>query len=69
LEVYFNQPTGKPAGLRCVQLDDRYRSRIFGQPERPDVCRRLRPSQSMCGSNRDEALRDLAELDAATRPS
>jgi hypothetical protein len=41
---------------------------IFGQPERPEVCRRLRPSPSMCGGDRDEAMRYLAELDAATRP-
>ena len=61
-------PNGKPAGIRCAQLDDQFRCRIFGQPERPEVCRRLRPSQSMCGSNRDEAMRDLAELEAATRP-
>ena len=61
-------PHGKPAGVRCVQLDDQFRCRIFGQPERPEVCRRLRPSQSMCGDDRDEAMRTLAELDVATRP-
>jgi len=61
-------PDGKPAGVRCTQLDDQFRCRLFGQPERPEVCRRLRPSQSMCGGDRDEAMRYLAELDAATRP-
>ncbi len=61
-------PNGKPAGVRCVQLDDQFRCGIFGQPERPEICGRLRPSPSMCGINRDEAFFYLAELDAATRP-
>ncbi len=59
-------PHGKPAGVRCAQLDDQFRCRIFGQLERPEVCRRLRPSQSMCGANRSEALRMIVELEAAT---
>jgi uncharacterized protein len=61
-------PLGKPAGVRCAQLDDELRCRIFGKPERPEVCRRLRPSPSMCGGSRDEAMRYLADLDAVTRP-
>ena len=28
-------PLGKPAGVRCIQLGDDARCRIFGQPERP----------------------------------
>ncbi|HEY6986134.1 MAG TPA: YkgJ family cysteine cluster protein [Rhodanobacteraceae bacterium] len=61
-------PNGKPAGVRCVQLDDRNRCRLFGKPERPDVCVRLRPAVAMCGSNRDEALAMLAHLEIATQP-
>ncbi|TDR47478.1 hypothetical protein DFR29_102138 [Tahibacter aquaticus] len=61
-------PQGKPAGVRCVQLDDQLRCRVFGQPERPEICGRLRPSPSMCGDDRDEAMRYLTELDLATRP-
>ena len=61
-------PQGKPAGVRCVQLDDDYRCRIFGSPERPEVCGRLRPEPDMCGTDRAHALRYLDELDAATRP-
>lgn len=59
-------PNGKPAGARCVQLTDDNRCAIFGQPERPDVCRRLRPSPSMCGASRDEAMAMLAALERAT---
>jgi hypothetical protein len=61
-------PNGKPAGVRCVQLDDRNRCRLFGKPERPDVCVRLRPTAAMCGSNGDEALAMLARLEIATQP-
>ena len=61
-------PDGKPAGVRCVQLTDDYRCAIFGAPERPAVCLRLRPSPSMCGTNRDEAMATLMVLERATKP-
>jgi hypothetical protein len=59
-------PNGKPAGVRCVQLTEHYRCAIFGKPERPEVCRRLRPSPSMCGANRAEAMAMLEALESAT---
>jgi len=62
-------PNGKPAGVRCVQLTDDYRCAIFGKPERPEVCGRLRPSPSMCGAHRDEAIAILAALERATHPA
>jgi len=61
-------PNGKPAGVRCVQLMDDFRCAIFGKPERPAVCRALRPSPSMCGADRNEAMATLAALERATRP-
>lgn len=61
-------PGGKPAGVRCVQLDEDYRCRIFGSPERPEVCGRLRPEPAMCGDSREHAVRWIAELEAATQP-
>ena len=62
-------PNGKPAGVRCVQLTDDYRCAIFGKAERPEVCGRLRPSSSMCGAHRDEAIAILAALERATQPA
>jgi Fe-S-cluster containining protein len=59
-------PHGKPAGVRCVQLDDIGRCRLFGRPERPAVCVRLRPEPAMCGADRPHALAWLAALEAAT---
>jgi Fe-S-cluster containining protein len=59
-------PNGKPAGVRCVQLDDENRCRIFGKPERPAVCGSLQPSREMCGDTRADALLYLTRLDELT---
>jgi len=61
-------PHGKPAGIPCVQLDDAYRCRLFGKPERPAFCASLRPLASMCGAAREEAMDVLMRLEIATRP-
>lgn len=62
-------PDGKPAGVACIQLDDAYRCRLFGHPERPAFCAGLQPSVEMCGYHRSEALAWLARLEAATAPA
>ncbi len=62
-------PNGKPAGVRCVQLTDDNRCKIFGQPERPEVCNRLRPNVEMCGQSAEEALAYLTELERLTQPN
>jgi Fe-S-cluster containining protein len=62
-------PSGKPAGVRCVQLDDAGRCLLFGDPRRPAVCSSLRPSPQMCGLDRDEALANLRNLEAWTQPA
>lgn len=61
-------PDGKPAGVRCVQLTDDNRCRLYGQPQRPAVCVRLRPTEEMCGRTAEEALRRLTRLEEATAP-
>lgn len=61
-------PDGKPAGVRCIQLADDNRCKIFGRPERPAFCGSLQPSAEMCGSSREHAVRWLAELEQATAP-
>ncbi|MBB5014197.1 YkgJ family cysteine cluster protein [Rehaibacterium terrae] len=61
-------PDGKPAGVRCVQLDGMNRCRLFGRPERPAVCLGLRPTPAMCGASRDQALAYLTALEIATAP-
>jgi hypothetical protein len=59
-------PGGKPAGVRCVQLDDDQNCRIFGHPSRPAVCASLKPSTEMCGDNREQAMMFLQRLESLT---
>ena len=59
-------PAGKPAGQRCVQLADDNRCRLFGRPERPALCAAFQAEASICGDNREQALRLISELEAAT---
>ena len=61
-------PAGKPAAVRCVQLDDHLRCRLFARPERPLVCQSLQPSAEMCGEHREHALIWLGRLEGATAP-
>ncbi|HEY0295980.1 MAG TPA: YkgJ family cysteine cluster protein [Bordetella sp.] len=61
-------PNGKKAGERCVQLDDVNRCRIFGHPDRPQVCGSLMPAAEMCGDSREQALRWLGYVEEMTAP-
>ena len=62
-------PNGKPAGVRCIQLQDDNRCGIFGRPERPACCGGLQPSEEMCGASREQAMLWLGELERATAPA
>jgi uncharacterized protein len=63
---------GKPADVRCIQLDAENRCMIFGDPLRPQVCSSLRASIEMCGSDenvertRVHAMRFLSALERST---
>jgi uncharacterized protein len=61
-------PSGKPAGKRCVQLTAVFSCAIYHSPKRPAVCAGLKPSEEMCGKNREEALSYLFMLEKATAP-
>lgn len=60
-------PEGKPANVRCIQLSEDNSCRLFGSSERPAVCGSLRPSQEMCGSCYEEAMRYLMMLEDKTK--
>jgi Fe-S-cluster containining protein len=62
-------PNGKPAGVRCAQLDDDNRCRIFGKPERPQVCSDFQAEFEFCGNTRAEALERMHALEMITRVS
>jgi hypothetical protein len=55
--------------VRCVQLDEQLRCRLFGRPERPAVCASLRPTLEMCGTDAVAAMHGLRLLERATQPS
>lgn len=61
-------PNGKAAGVRCVQLSADNRCLLFGKPERPAVCVRLRPTSEMCGDSDNVAMIYLTELERVTTP-
>jgi len=62
-------PDGKPAGVRCIQLDEDNRCLVFGRPERPSVCSSLQPDPEMCGSSRTHAMAYLSRLEQLTAAS
>jgi hypothetical protein len=61
-------PQGKPADVRCVQLSADNLCALYGRPDRPLVCERLRPGEDICGVDAEEAMMKLAVLEAATNP-
>lgn len=61
-------PSGKPAGVPCIQLDEDLRCRLFGLATRPAFCAGLKPGIEMCGDNREQAMIWLSQLEIQTRP-
>ncbi len=59
-------PNGKPAGVRCIQLNDLNQCLIFGLPTRPRVCSSLKPTLEMCGHVHQDAFLYLQDLELAT---
>jgi hypothetical protein len=59
-------PNGKPAGVRCVQLDDNNLCLLFGSNSRPAVCGEFKAELDICGTTNKEALINIKALEAAT---
>lgn len=59
-------PHGKPAGVRCAQLDEDNLCRLFDDPRRPAVCTRFTFDRELCGDSRGEALVRIAQLESGT---
>lgn len=59
-------PDGKPAGVRCVQLDANNYCLIFGRPVRPAVCSAFHAAEYVCGSTTAEALQLIGWLEQST---
>lgn len=61
-------PDGKPAGVRCIQLTDDHRCKLFGHPDRPKVCGNLQAERDMCGERDEDAFCTLEEWERMTSP-
>ncbi|MGF1876720.1 YkgJ family cysteine cluster protein [Photobacterium frigidiphilum] len=59
-------PNGKPAGIRCIQLNEKNLCTIFGQPERPAVCHNFKACPDICGTSNEQALAIIMELENIT---
>jgi Fe-S-cluster containining protein len=59
-------PNGKPAGVRCIHLDDHNLCMLWGRPERPGFCDALPAVEDHCGQTREEALQLLQEWERLT---
>ena len=66
-ESFVGMPQGKPAGVRCVHLDEALRCGLFNDPRRPAICSSFLPSPEFCGSSQAEAVTILQVLEVETR--
>lgn len=57
---------GKPAGIRCVNLDKNNLCSLHGTDSYPDVCGNFKPSKDICGNTAEEALNNLDKLEKLT---
>ncbi len=60
-------PNGKSSGERCLQLSVDNKCILFGQPERPLICSQFQFDDELCGSNAEEAARNIYLLEIKTR--
>lgn len=61
-------PDGKDAGVRCVNLSEDNVCTIHDRPEYPEVCMNFTPSEEICASSSDEAMKNLKRLELLTKP-
>lgn len=59
-------PQGKPAGVRCIQLNEQNLCKLFGKPERPEVCHQFKACCGVCGTSNEIALQTITELENIT---
>ena len=59
-------PQGKPAGVRCVNLDEHNLCQLFGTSQRPDLCGGYQAELALCGETAAQALQLIGALELAT---
>jgi len=60
-----NMPHGKPAGVRCANLGEDLLCSVYDI--RPPVCRNFTAALDTCGSDHEEALKLIGELERLTQ--
>ncbi|MGF1755188.1 YkgJ family cysteine cluster protein [Vibrio makurazakiensis] len=60
-------PQGKKAGERCKQLNNDNLCKLFGKPERPDVCHNFKAADWVCGTTSTQAINILTDLETCTQ--
>lgn len=63
---FYGMPEGKPAGVRCVHLDDAYCCVLFNDVRRPLVCSEFQAEHSLCKDSREAALLAISKLELIT---
>lgn len=59
-------PQGKPAGVRCLHLDEENLCLLFGTSLRPAFCAGFAASVDVCGEAREDAIRMIGWLEGET---
>lgn len=59
-------PEGKPAGVRCVNLDENNLCMIHEKDNYPAVCRNFKFDPEFCGRTNEEAYKNLEQLERLT---
>lgn len=67
-QPFYGMPEGKPAGVTCVHLGPDYRCALFGDSRRPALCGAFQAEPEWCGLNRQEAMKNLQQLEIASDP-
>lgn len=56
-------PKGKPAGVRCIHLNEKNLCALFGSAERPRICSAFQAEELICGTSAEEAMRIISRLE------
>ncbi len=60
-------PEGKPAGIRCLNLDLNNNCTIHRAKDYPAVCSSFKPSDEMCGADNEFAFSYLEKMEIDTK--
>ena len=65
---FYGMPEGKPAGARCLHLDDANYCTIFTDSRRPAFCDSFKAEPAICGDTREQAMSILQHLELISLP-